>query len=297
MIVIYNPVAGRRKRERFARVLAALEAAGAAVEVRETRAPGDARAIAAALAPADGIVAAAGGDGTAAEAADGLLRNPDRARLALGVIPLGTANVLAREIGLPRAPEALARVLLGGGRMDVRPGLLCPEGAEPRAFLLMASAGFDARTVARVRPAAKRRLGGLAYVLAGLSEAFAPPSPPLRVEADGREFSARIAVAARARRYGGPFVLAPEAGLERSGFAVVLLPRDDPPALLRYSLGLMSGWGCLLRDAIRLPAAGIRISAAGNAPLQADGDAAGQLPAVIRPAGETLALIVPETGK
>ena len=109
--VIYNPTAGWRRRARLERVLERLGELGASVTLRETRGRGDAEMLARAADPAacDAVVAA-GGDGTINEVMNGL----DRRNLPLGIVPLGTANVLAAEIGLPREPRAQAEAIACG---------------------------------------------------------------------------------------------------------------------------------------------------------------------------------------
>jgi len=108
MLIIFNPVAGRRRAHLLWRVLDHLVANGIRLEIAETTRRGDAEALArAAAARGAPLVVAAGGDGTIAEVANGLIGSAS----ALGLIPLGTANVLAHEIGLPLAPIGIAAAL------------------------------------------------------------------------------------------------------------------------------------------------------------------------------------------
>src|SRR5205823_13024267 len=100
---------------------------------------------------------AAGGDGTLNAVANGLAGT----NRTLAALRLGTANVLAREIGLPRDPERLAELIAAGPARPIWPGRV-----DSRLFLVMASSGFDAETVAAVNPRLKRRLGRLAFAWA-----------------------------------------------------------------------------------------------------------------------------------
>jgi YegS/Rv2252/BmrU family lipid kinase len=104
------------------------------------------------------IVIGHGGDGTLNEIANGLAGT----RTALAVLRGGTANVWAKEIGVPRKPIAAMRAIVAGERRRIDLGR-----AGEQHFLLMAGVGFDALIVRRVGSRAKRRLGALAYVLAG----------------------------------------------------------------------------------------------------------------------------------
>jgi diacylglycerol kinase family enzyme len=107
MIVVFNPVAGRRRAHLLWRVLDVLVANGVRLDLAETHRPGHAEALARdAARRGERMVVAAGGDGTIAEVANGLMGSPSH----LGVIPLGTANVLAHELGLPFSPRAVAAV-------------------------------------------------------------------------------------------------------------------------------------------------------------------------------------------
>ncbi len=107
ILAIYNPTAGRRARGKFERFRAALTRLGATVTMAETNAPLHAKSLAETADPARfDAVAVAGGDGTINEAVNGIVHSG----LPLAILPLGTANVLANELGLPRDPEALAEI-------------------------------------------------------------------------------------------------------------------------------------------------------------------------------------------
>jgi diacylglycerol kinase family enzyme len=159
-LIIFNPAAGWRRRQRLAPVLAQLGEHGCAFVVRETQAPGDAERFAAEVDPeAFDLVVVAGGDGTVNETINGLARSG----LPLALIPLGTANVLAAEIGLGPDPAAVARCVALG-----QPRPIALGAAAGRRFILMAGAGFDAHVVAGVSVPMKRWLGKGAYVLSTL---------------------------------------------------------------------------------------------------------------------------------
>ncbi|RYJ01430.1 MAG: diacylglycerol kinase family lipid kinase, partial [Acetobacteraceae bacterium] len=120
MLIIFNPAAGQRRRQRLGRALAWLDRLGCAHHLAETTHPGHAMALARAAAAAGvPLVVAAGGDGTIAEVAAGL----DGSGAAMGVLPLGTANVFAWELGIPIRPEAAAAALAAGRCGRVHPGI------------------------------------------------------------------------------------------------------------------------------------------------------------------------------
>lgn len=293
MIIVFNPAAGPRRRALLDPVLAALAARGARIDLRATACAGDATRIArdAAL-PADRLIVAAGGDGTLAEVAAGLLENPSRAEVRLGVIPLGTANVLAHEIGLARRVDAVVAALLDGRARPLHVGRI-GEGDSARMFLMMAGAGFDAAVVAAVGPRAKRLLGKGAYVLHTLRLAATGRFAPLEVIVDGVPMRAKSVVVCNGAHYGGPYRLAPRADLGAPGFEVVLFDGAGGPGVLAQGLRLMRG--TLHR------ASGTRIISAhvieiiGAGPVQADGDIVASLPVRIQASCGFLTLLGPKT--
>ena len=191
MLVVFNPTAGRRSRRRLTRALDALTALGVRAELAETEWPGHAEAIARAAAERGvPIVVAAGGDGTIAEVAGGIAGAPGT---TLGLLPLGTANVLACELGIPAAPEAAGVVLAAGRAASLRPGLARFADGQRRLFVQMLGAGFDAAVVASLDLGLKRRIGRAAYVWQTMRELPRYRFPPLSVAFDGAIGSQRVA--------------------------------------------------------------------------------------------------------
>ena len=290
--VIYNPAAGQRHSAFFTQVLTAMEQRGWRVELRTTSGPGDARALAVEAARS-GVerLAVAGGDGTIHEAVNGLASLQEESGIAsplLGIVPLGTANVLAQEIGLRRRPGAVADCLTGETSLETRLGEI--GGGY---FLLMAGAGFDAQVVAQVSLPLKRRLGKGAYLWETLRQAFSYDFPELILEVDGRPERARSLIAARAARYGGAFLLSPEAGLDKQDLQLFLFEGRGPLSVLRYSLALAMGRLEKSAGVRRLQAERIEITAPPGLPLQADGDSVGPTPAALGLSERRLRLLVP----
>lgn len=273
VLVILNPAAGRRlrARRRLRRVLAGLERRGCAVTVRPTAGPGDAERLARAAEPEFDLVVAAGGDGTVHEVANGLANGHGGASCVLGVLPLGTANVLANELGLPRHPKRLAALLAQAVPQPIWPGRM--DGQIPdRLFLCMAGIGFDAAVVARVDPHCKRRFGRLAFLWAIL-ECLARHRPgefPILI--DGAEHRAGAAVIAKTRFYAGRFVLAPAARAGEPLFHVVLFPSGRRRAVLRILLAMALGVLHRMPGVLVIPASRISLPDSGTWPVQADGE-------------------------
>lgn len=288
MVIIFNPAAGRRRLGRLALVLGALRESGIRLDVLETRGPGHALALARqAAAQGAGRVVVAGGDGTIAEVAHGILGSGAR----LGIIPLGTANVLAHELALPRHPAALARVLAGEGLRWLRPGVASyPDGRE-RLFVQMLGCGFDAAVVGALDAGLKRWLGRGAYALQAVREAVRYPFPPLEVELDGTAQRCASLVVSKGRFYGGRHLLVPAARPDAPGFQVALFPRGGPWRALLAGAALPLGLLPRLPELVLLPA--VRLVLPAGAPLQLDGDTAPAGPAVVEEAACALPVLVP----
>jgi diacylglycerol kinase (ATP) len=288
LLVIHNPTAGQRRRRHLDSVVNAMTAMGAQVVCRETARRGDAEDFAALARPDEfDAVIAAGGDGTVNEVLNGLAAGAGG--LALGVIPIGTANVLACEIGLdPDDVELVASTVVFGPARSIHVGLI-----NRRRFLLMVGAGLDAHVVEGVSTALKRRAGKLAYVVESLRQAVGYDFPKLTIRADGVEYEARMVVACKGRFYGGPFIAAPDADLALPRLEVCILPNTGMAGMLRYGLALPLGKLPGLPEVRVVSASNILINGPRGAPVQGDGDILARLPAEISIADETVDLICP----
>jgi diacylglycerol kinase (ATP) len=289
MLIIFNPVAGRRRATALWRVLDLLVENGVKIEVAETQHAGHATELARQAARAgEFMVVAAGGDGTIAEVANGLIGS----QTALGIIPLGTANVLAKEYRLSTTPRAIANTLAYKRCKRLWPGVAQLPG-QSHVFVQMLGLGFDGAVVKGVRPMLKRAIGKGAYVWQSLWESMAYDFPPVRLSVDGVEHQAASVVVSKGRLYGGPYLLAPEAHPEAPGFQVVLFEKPGTwPALL-------SGAALPLGLLPRCP--GVRVvsgshveftSPNGGILTQADGDSLSGTPHGVVSAEAPISLIV-----
>jgi len=289
ILAIYNPTAGRRARGKFERFRAGLVRLGASVTVAETNAPLHAKALAESADPAHfDAIAVAGGDGTINEAVNGIVCSG----LPLAILPLGTANVLANELGLPREPEALAEIAaLSPARAIVPAEIITAERNEPWRFLLMAGIGFDAEVVAHLNLKLKRKIGKGAYALGSLQQLARQERRQFEARVDGKSETPASLVVARAHFYGGRFVLAPEARLDQPALHTVLFPGASRLATLRYMTAVVTGTLKRQCDVEIRGAREIELAGPEGAPVQIDGDVRAHLPASIRLAAAPLALI------
>lgn len=293
LMVIYNPTAGGARGRRLRRTLDQLRALGCQLDLRETAQRGDAEKFAAEADPAAiDVVVVAGGDGTVNEAINGLAHGRPAANgrpVPLGIIPLGTANVLALEIGLGTNPLRIAQTLAFGTPRRVSLGAV-----DGRRFLLMAGAGFDAHVVENVRLGLKRHTGKLAYVWEMLVQAVRYGFPSLTATVDGQTYPAATVVVCNGRLYGGPFVAAPDAALEKAGLSVVLLTRSGLMNVLRYTILLGMGKLPKASGVTILQADEVLIDGPAGAPLQADGDVFAHLPVRVTTVPDGLDLVYPD---
>lgn len=230
-------------------------------------------------------VVSAGGDGTLRHVAS---RMPPGA-LPIGIIPRGTGNVLAEEVGLTRSPARIAETLRHGP-------VITTAGARANGepFYLMAGIGFDGETVRRLDLATKQKWGKPAYTRPVLT-ALTGIEPRLHVAADGgREAEAGWVLVANARRYGGSFKLSKHAGLHHAGLVVYLLPRGGIARRLAHLTALGIGAIERLPGIVIWPATEVVITADFPAAVQIDGDRFGTAPVTIKWGEPKLALIAPE---
>lgn len=282
MFVIFNPAAGSRRRRKLARALPVL---GPKAVLAETTGPGHARELAAAAA-AQGheCVVAAGGDGTIAEVAGGLTGSES----ALGILPFGTANVLALELGLPIEAEGAARVIAARREAMIHPGF-----ADGRVFVQMLGAGFDAAVVHHLPAGLKRRIGKGAYVWQSLVEMARHDFPALRFSADGGAWeNAASVIVTKGRLYAGNHLVAPGASPLEPGFTLVI---QRGPARLG---ALLAGGALPLNLMHRLPFIELRrcakVALEGPGVLtQCDGDIGPPLPLLIADAPHGLRCRIP----
>lgn len=287
--LIFNAKAGLARTRTVDAVTAALVKAGATVTRSKAMSAEEARAEAAdaAHSGAYDAILAAGGDGTVRQAAAAAAGTA----CPIAPIMLGTGNVLAHELGLPRKPAALAEMIINGPEVEIEMGL---ANGEP--FLLMAGAGFDGRVIAALDHGLKQRIWKLAYVPPVLRALTAPPDR-LTVTCDGTRRNAAWAIVSNARCYGGAFVLAPATSIREPGLQAVLF--DGPGRAQRLSQLLSLGLGRLGARASR-PASDVAMSACADVtidaphpvPVQIDGDDFGTTPLRVTSGGGRVRLVV-----
>lgn len=277
---------------RLEKARAILQAGSGEVSRYETAGPKTAGGIAReCIASGTELIVAAGGDGTINEVVEGM----SGSAIPLAILPAGTANVLANEIGLggqmERAAEKLAECVVR--RVPVGK-LTMGGGGQPQHFLMMAGAGVDAHIVYHLDPVLKAKLGKLAY-WAGGGKQFLRRLEEFEVEVNGKKHHCSFALISKVRNYGGDFEIASQVRLEDEEFEVVLFEGPNPWRYVIYMAGVA------VKQAARLP--GVTVYRAGEVRmrplkgedihLQVDGEYAGLLPAHVTVVRDYLSLLVP----
>ncbi|MGO8676036.1 MAG: diacylglycerol/lipid kinase family protein [Limisphaerales bacterium] len=290
--VIFNPTAKGEKARRFRRHL---DEIGSQCALKLTTAPGDARRLAAeAVREGYEDIVAAGGDGTVNEVLNGLGDAPEGfARARLGVLPLGTVNVFAREMAIPRrlAP-AWTTICRGRETLIDLPCARYGPNQKPRYFAQLAGAGLDARAVELVEWKLKKKIGPLAYVLAGLRALSQAPAK-INVAGGGNSLTGELALIGNGRLYGGPYRVFPKADVRDGLLDVCVFPRFGWLTLAWCGLPMLLG-ATLPKAAVRVfQAESIELSSPNPTPIEVDGELLGRLPASFSIQHSRLRVIVP----
>lgn len=285
-LVICNPTAGSRSNTLFS-TLQKLELLGMNLDVQKTQSVEHAETLCKEAVEKGSYecIIAAGGDGTINQVASNMIGSD----MPLGIIPTGTANVLASEIKLSSSPEHIAQTIAFG---KTRP-VFCGK-SNKRIFLLMASVGFDARVVANVPKELKKLFGKGAYFLIGLKHLLTRTPSLLQVTVDGEKYNCLWVIISKGVYYAGKYKLAPDADLSQKECVITLIQNGSIYETIRalYSIGF--GKGNFKGRAKVVRGTAILIEGEVNEPVQLDGDDVETLPVSVSVINEPLNLIVPK---
>jgi diacylglycerol kinase (ATP) len=303
--LIYNPVAGRRPAKREREIHAAAEAlreTGLELQLAPTSRPAMAHELAqAAVASGVDVVLACGGDGTINEVINGLAPS----QIPLGILPGGTANILAHELRLPINPVRAARELahwtprrIALGRSRWGGGSENGTQAGCRYYISVAGVGFDAEIVYKLSSWMKINFGVVGYAMEAFRQLMAYSFPRFSCRLDGRVRQGTFAVIHRTRLYAGWLHLAPSADLFAPHFAVCSFPSRSRLRYLLYAMAV------LLRQHLRLSGVSLDQCAevvctspdpSATIRFELDGELAGTIPATFEIVPDALTLLVPKS--
>jgi YegS/Rv2252/BmrU family lipid kinase len=286
LTVIFNPVAGRRRRQFLDQVLVELLHRGFRVRLRETTRPGDAERYAREeTTSGTDLLIAAGGDGTVNEVLNGLAGHP----LPLAILPIGTTNVLAAEIDIPLTPIAYSEFITSA---PLRQAWVGEAGG--RRFALMVSVGFDAKVVEAINPILKRRFGKSAYLLAACQNLYRHAPSQYRVTVDGECFDAAAVIVAKSRYYGGRYTVAPQSRVTNPYLEVCLFGRSWRRDVARHAVALVRGSLASQPDVTLMRGTEVLIEGDDGEPVQGDGDILTCLPSLVTIALNPINLLMSE---
>jgi len=271
--LLINPLSGSYSRALHDEIISSLQGVGVSPVCLTVSDPDDARRACAEIEAEceNPLVIVAGGDGTINAVVNAL--TPGRATLA--ILPVGTANVLALELGIRSVADGIARIARGSTR-PLAVGLIEGQGGFSRRFLLMAGIGLDGDIVRGVRTREKRLFKKGAYLFSALRCLLAWHRGRFALLADGRALECHSVVICNGARYGGSLVLMPGADISEAMLDLFCITTESRLAYLRIVLSVLAGRPCRSGEVVLLRAG--RIEVAGDRAIQLDGDYLGQAP-------------------
>jgi YegS/Rv2252/BmrU family lipid kinase len=268
ILVILNPAA-RGERARLLRDT--IQGFSDDIVIRETRRKGDAKSMAKrAVREGFATIVAAGGDGTVNEVVNGI----GGADVTLGVLPVGTMNVFALELGMENKDLRHAWSVIDRGRtreIDL-------PMANSKYFVQLAGVGLDAEVVRQTTPNFKKALGPISYVLSLAQVAARKPPKILTTDAAGVRREGSFVLVGNGRYYGGALELFRDAQLDDGLLDVVVFKNQSHWDLMRYVQAIVFGDHRGLPDVEYFQTEQLQIEAEGEVPVEIDGEIAGLAP-------------------
>ena len=282
-LVILNPAAHS---EKASRLLERIRVLSCGTAIRLTSEAGDARRIAA-QAVQDGVevIIAAGGDGTLNEVVNGIGNAPVR----LGILPVGTMNVFANELGIPHGNLERAWSIIEQGKVVA---VDLPQANGTR-FIQLAGVGLDAEVVRKTTADSKKALGPLSYLLTLVQVAAHKPSRVVLETDGGRIHEGSFALIGNGRLYGGPFPVFKRASLYDGLLDVLVFQNQSHWDVVRYFQAIAFGTHPELPDVEYFQTRSIKVTSSGDVPVELDGEVAGMLPCLFSVEAKKLSVIAP----
>ncbi|MBA3060292.1 MAG: diacylglycerol kinase family lipid kinase [Nitrospirae bacterium] len=326
IFLIGNPAAGMNALRKINEAAAIIKNRGHDVEMLLTGKRGDAESFARQISSESGVqrlefknnsslstchssllITVAGGDGTYNEVINGIACTD----IPMAILPLGTTNVLAKELNIPDDIEGALNIALRGktqkvclGRITLIPvydpwevrSLKPPENSNTRHsslvtrhFLLMAGIGYDGETVYGIKNGLKKYSGKGAYILSGLKTLMRWAPDKLTFTMDGKSCEGYSAIICKTSKYAGNFRIAPDADIKNADFYAFIMHGRNRLDILRYISGILTKKHLKFKDITYQQAENIEVK--GNAHIQIDGDYFGMTPAKIEIVPDALRLV------
>lgn len=287
ILVILNPAA---RGERAKSLQEKIRALSMRAIVRLTESPGDAEALAErAVRQGFQTIVAAGGDGTINEVVNGI----GEADVALGILPVGTMNVFALELGIEGNNLKQAwRVIERGHIREIDLPM-----ANDEFFVQLAGVGLDAAVVKHTTPDSKRTLGPVSYVLTLAQVAAQKPPKVVATAADGTRHEGNFVLVGNGRHYGGPLVLFRDAKLDDGLLDVVIFKNQSHWDIVRYVQAVVFGNHHELHDVEYFQTPMVQVTSDDDVPVELDGELAGFAPFTFGFSRKKLRVLAPPVDK
>lgn len=278
-----NPAARGEKARRLSRQIAHLSRDAT---LRVTTGPRQAGEIAKRAAEEEGFetIVAAGGDGTINEVVNGISGSSAR----LGILPVGTMNVYAAELGLPvRSLEECWKVIEQGHVRKVD----LPH-VNGHYFVQLGGIGLDAQVVAETSWEFRKNFGPLSYLVSAAQIAARTP-PRIVLKADDRTTEGTFVLIGNGRFYGGPVVLFKDALVDDGKLDVMVFKNLGYIDIIRYLQGILMGNHHKLRDVEYFQTRRLAASGPDTLPVEVDGEVVARLPVKFRFSARKLRVLTP----
>lgn len=323
IFLIGNPAAGRNALRKINEAAAIIKNKGHDVEMLLTGKRGDAESFARQISSEFGVksselrndknlelithdskllIIAAGGDGTYNEVINGIACTDT----SMAILPLGTTNVLAKELNMPDDIEGVLNIALRGktqkiclGRITLIPEVRSLKTAEnsnmrhsslvTRHFLLMAGIGYDGETVYGIKDGIKRYSGKGAYILSGLKTLLRWAPDKLTFTMNGKSCEGYSAIICKTSKYAGNFRIAPDAHIKNADFYAFIMHGKNRLDIFRYVSGIVMEKHLKFTDITYRKIENMEVK--GKAHIQIDGDYFGMTPAKIEIVPDALRLV------
>jgi len=282
-VIILNPSAGSEQAERWRE---RIESIAGDCLLRPTSRSGEAEALAR-RATEEGFekIVAAGGDGTVNEVVNGLVGS----NAALGLLPMGTVNVFAMELGLPAHNLELCWEIVQGENTR----LVDLPSANGKYFVQLAGVGLDAQVVKETSLAFKRSFGPLSYLISAAQIAAREP-PRLFIESENASIDeGSFVLVGNGRRYGGPFPFFKHAILDDGLFDVVVFKRLGYLEIIKYLQDVVFSSDIRVPEIEYFQTRRLRVTSEQNVPVELDGELAGNCPVDFQIGERALRVLVP----
>lgn len=229
-------------------------------------------------------VVAAGGDGTVNEVVTGLVGTD----VALGLLPIGTMNVFAAELGLPANNLRKCWEIIDAGYTR----LVDLPMANRRPFVQLAGVGFDAQIVQETDRDFRKQFGPLSYLVAA-TQIVSRKAPKLIVESGGRRREGSFVLIGNGRYYGGPFPIFKDAKVDDGKLDVMIFKNLGYLDIARYLSGIVFGTHVEMHDVEYFQTRRAVVRSEGRVPVEVDGEVIGSVPVTFRMSPHKLRVIAP----